>query len=132
LLQLASGVAFTAGLFAAQTAARSTPVKVFSIEDLYERLITAERSASVVFENVLEQTGSIRVMGRIGEVSVAPDQSYHVWLRHSTNAELVGRFRIAADDAISVKSFAIGQHVTLLCLGVYRSYAQVAARSCRS
>jgi hypothetical protein len=102
----------------------------YDIEALYDRLILAEPSRSKQFETELEAKGTIEVSGTVGAVSPGISGEVHVWLRHPVHGELIGRFRIPVEATKSVPPLAVGALAVLACVGVYRSYAQVSARSC--
>jgi hypothetical protein len=102
----------------------------YSIESLYSRLVLEQRDKAAAFETVLDAHGSTSVTGQIGEMSIAPNGDLHVWLRHAEHGELVGRFRVPSLHVPDEPVMTVGAPVTLLCTGVYRSYAQVSARSC--
>jgi hypothetical protein len=102
----------------------------YSIESLYRRLVLDQRSNAAAFETVLDAHGVAGVTGQIGEMSTAPNGDVHVWLRHAEHGELVGRFRVPSLHVRDQPAMTVGAPVTLLCAGVYRSYAQVSARAC--
>jgi hypothetical protein len=98
---------------------------------LYRRLILDNQTSSKSFEAKLEEAGGTLITGTVGEFSTSPNGDVHIWLRHSAHGELVGRFRVpAADSTRAARLVTAGATTELVCLGVYRSYAQVSARSC--
>jgi hypothetical protein len=118
------------GIAGAQAQNPRQTLSTYAMEDLYQRLILADYRQSLAFEDHLERAGGVVIAGVVGEISSSPNGDLHIWLRHSVHGELVGRFRIPSETAKGSTPFPVGAMVELTCIGVYRSYAQVSARSC--
>ena len=133
LRQLVSPIAASFIMSGAAAAVAQPPREAFlqhTIEDLYQRLVLDGQSQSKAFEEMLERQGGARVTGVVGEISIGPSGDVFIWLRHSMHGELVGRFRVPAEESRPVRAASVGQRIEITCIGVYRSYAQVSARWC--
>jgi hypothetical protein len=130
LVAVAFAMSVASGVASADDRATTAGSVQYSIESLYSRLVLDQRSNAAAFETVLDAHGVAGVTGQIGEMSTAPNGDLHVWLRHAEHGELVGRFRVPSVHIHDQPAMTVGAPVTLLCTGVYRSYAQVSARSC--
>ena len=102
----------------------------FSIEELHERLIIADRKSSKEFEDQVEKRGGAIVIGAIAEVDPGRNGTFFVWLRTS-DRKIVGRFMLPAGYTSGVEMLRTGQEVRLACEFPYRSYSGHVSSSCR-
>jgi hypothetical protein len=111
-------------LFPSRFALSEPTIPLFTVLELHDQLVIAERKASYAFETMVTNKGGARVVGVVGAVDVPVGGKTTIWLSHTVGGELIGKMLIDV-PAPSWRAPHVGVTITARCHSVVRSYALV-------